>query len=191
MLRIDDGAQARCGFFLGVGSVVDGIEYCHEQIYALGITGALAPGLAVLRAAYGIARNEPRFSQPCQLTLTQPDGEAQPLATSMFLSSTLEHLFLGIRPFWGQEPYPLRYTLIRARPHRFFASLPQLVRGNPQAKLTPAQGYHSHNVPNLRLQGEGRFTIDGEFYSLPSQPLEISLTEPLPFLALGNLGSTQ
>ena len=186
LLRLADGTQDRFGFFFGVGAVVDGIEYCHQRVYAMGITGALAPGLALLRAAFGLARGESKFSQPCPLTLAAGDAEPGPPApASMLVASTLDRLFLGIRPFWGAAPAPVRYTLIDAAPRQFMRSLPALLRGEPGSRLTPANGYHSHAVESLKVDAPGRYTIDGEFFSMPDGALVVSATPHIPFVPLG------
>ncbi len=185
MVLVRDGERERCGFFFGIGAVVNGIEYCHERVYAMGITGASAPGVALLRAAYGIATREPRFSEAVPLEL-EAAGDKRTVLTNMLLASTLERLFLGIHPFWPEGEGALQTLWVADHPRHFLRGLPRLVTGRRGGVLVPENGYRSCSRQALQIGAAGRFTIDGEFFDIDSDGLLVTTTAPLRFLPLGD-----
>jgi hypothetical protein len=89
--------------------------------------------------------------------------------------TTLERLFLGLRPFWGKGTGPLHYTAVRSPAHHLFRTLPALLQGRRNRYGTPENGYFSHNAHDVQLTLSGGFTIDGELYmaSCQSGPLSV------------------
>ncbi len=90
------------GFFWGMGAILRGIEYCQDSVYGTGIGGEQASGVALVRTVVGIARRQPPFSGGVTVDLSgaHPTGRFD---ASILLATTLEQLFLGIRPFWGSD----------------------------------------------------------------------------------------
>jgi hypothetical protein len=95
----------------------------------------------------------------------------------LILVSTLERLFLGIRPYWGTEIAPLYYTAVTARPRHLLKTVLSLLRGKKSRFGTPEHGYHSHKVRETSLAFRGDFTLDGELYTLDSRTKAITVTE--------------
>lgn len=194
------------GFFFGAGTIVQGIEYFHERIQPGGGRHELGAGLALLRTAWGIARRQPPFAEPLQLSLRaaslaaaarqgaddDPKAPLQapsqapwhPLAARLCLVTSLRRLFLGIRPYWNNTDEPLRGTLVEAHARAFLRSLPRLLRGRPGSSLTPPRGYHSTGLSALELRFRGPFTLDGELFSSDGDTIRIRSSEPLRFLIL-------
>ncbi|MFM7119127.1 MAG: diacylglycerol/lipid kinase family protein, partial [Gammaproteobacteria bacterium] len=116
------------GFFWGMGAVLRGIEYCQKTVYEAGIGGEQASGVALVRTVIGIARRQPPFAGGATVVLagTEPTGQFE---ASILLATTLEQLFLGIRPFWGPARGALRGVLIEEPAHRLLRNLPALLRG--------------------------------------------------------------
>jgi hypothetical protein len=104
---------------------------------------------------------------------------------AVFVTS-LERLFLGLRPYWGTEPGPLHYTAIGSRPHRFVRLLPSLMRGRQNPQMKPANGYISHNVDEIQLTLNGGFSLDGQLYHADSQqgPVVVAYGGHASFLQL-------
>jgi len=178
------GALDRYGFCAGMGAIVRGIEFCHERIYSLGVRDEWASGVALLRAAWGIAMKERVFSEALPLGL-RLDRECLRADANIFFVTSLRTLLLGIRPFWGTGDAPLNTTLVRARAYRFGRYLPALLRGKPNAKMTDATGYSSWRLSSVGVEGAGTFTIDGEMYATEA-PLTLDAFGPLPILSLGD-----
>jgi len=174
------------GFFWGMGAILRGIEYCQSTVYGTGIGGEQASGVALARTVIGIARRQPPFSGGVTVTLagTEPSGR---FAASILLATTLEQLFLGIRPFWGDAPGALRGLLIEEPAQRLVRNLPALLRGRPNRHMTAATGYHPLASDRLQVSSAGRFTLDGELFDFEPGPLTLRPTAPLRFLRLGSL----
>jgi hypothetical protein len=195
-VSLRDGDQY--GFFFGAGTIVQGIEYFHRRIQPGGGRHELGAGLALLRTAWGIARRQPPFAEPLQLSLpaeslaaaadspAAPDHPPhwQPLAARLCLVTSLHRLFLGIRPYWNHADAPLRATLVEAEAAAFLRTLPRLLRGRPDGVLTPARGYHSTGLTTLHLRFIGPLTLDGELFSSDGDTIRIRASEPLRFLTL-------
>lgn len=190
ILRVEgasDNAGARYGMFFGAGIIIRGIEYCHHNIHAAGIGDEIGPGLALLRTLWGLLRKDPRFTAPINLRIAVDAApEGPPREVLLVLISSLERLFLGMHPYWGQEPGPLHCTWIEKPAPRLLRLFPSLLRGKPGAFATPARGYRSHNAEQIRLWMDGTFTLDGEMHqaSTASGPLMISNGGTLEFVRL-------
>ncbi len=187
LIRVQsDGQPDQYGFFFGMGAVVRGIQFCHERVYTMGLSDELAPGVALLRAMYGIARREPVFAEGLPMTI-RANGCPQEVRASILAISTLERLFLGMTPFWGTETGALAVTLVRERPHRLLRTLPALLRGRPNARLTPDNGYSSRRTDALTIAtdaADGQFTLDGEIFPAARGELRVSAAGPLHVLPL-------
>lgn len=154
------------GMFFGAGAIIRGIEFCHQRLYTMGLRQPWAPGLATLRVLAAMARRDPGYSAGVTISVglgRQPPAPPQDFL--LLLVSSLERLFLGLRPYWGHEPDALFYTAIRAKPKHGLRALPPLFWGRPHRLSTPENGYASHNIDTVRLFMSERFTLDGELYT--------------------------
>lgn len=184
-------AGGRCGLFFGAGTIVQGIEYFHARIRRNGGGHEMGAGAALLRALWGIARQQPPFDAPLAVALRAPEllpGQGcgpRPVAVRLLLVTTLDRLFLGIRPYWGAGPGALKATLVDHAAHRLVRRMPRLLRGRPDATMTPAFGYHSARLDRLSLRFRGSFTLDGELFAAdPQEVVDVSATERVKFLPL-------
>jgi diacylglycerol kinase family enzyme len=173
------------GFFWGMGAILRGIEYCQNTVYGAGIGGEQASGVALVRTVLGIARRQPPFSGGVTVDLegANPSGRFD---ASILLATTLEQLFLGIRPFWGTGQGDLQGLLVEEPAHRLVRNLPALLRGRPNRHMTAGTGYHSFRSDALRVTASGRFTLDGELYDFEDGPLALEPSARLRFLRLGS-----
>ncbi len=187
VLRIDPGARRApiYGMFFGAAAIFQGIEYCKSKIHSVGLRGEIGPGITMLRFVLAMARAERTIVAPVPLSVSI-DGAA-PAASDceIVLATTLERLFLGLRPFWGEEDAPLHYSSVRARPRCWLRALPGLLRGRRNRFMTAANGYLSHNARRLQLELDSRFTVDGEIFSpAPGSPLVFTDGGAVDFLRL-------
>jgi len=185
VIRVTDAVGAeRLGFCFGMGAVIRGIEYCHERIFALGIRQEWASGVAMARAAWGIARRERVFAEGVTLA-TRFDDEAHAGNASIFLVSALRSLFLGIRPFWGEGSGPLAVTWVADDARRFLRRFPALLRGEGH-QLPEREGYLSRRVSHVEVSGDEHYQIDGEIYRAPGGRLTLEAHGPVRTLVLGD-----
>jgi diacylglycerol kinase (ATP) len=193
VLRVQaPGQDPLYGMFFGTGAIIKGIEYCHQKIHAQGLRGGLASGLCTLRVLLAMIRGDPEYVSPVPATIGMdpshvlPQGLPQKQDLWLLLASTLERLFLGLRPYWGEEAGALYYTAIRAHPAHALRAMPPLLWGHSNKFGTPENGYFSHKVNALRLVVDSAFTLDGEIYQAESRtgPLLVGQAGPASFIRL-------
>jgi hypothetical protein len=183
-----DTGPARCGLFFGIGTIVQGIEYFQARIRHNGGAHELGAGAALVRTLWGIARHQPPFAQPLTVRLLAGGNEAfaaaGPLSVRLLLATTLDRLFLGMRPYWGSGPGALKATLVESRAPAFVTRVPRLLRGRPDRHMTARLGYHSARLDALTLTFAGSYTLDGELFGHADDTMGVSATVPLRFLPL-------
>ena len=124
-----------------------------------------------------------RKKVPPFLTRTSLDGDEPVQRSDTFvIVSTLDRLFLGMRPYWGEEDGPLRYTAITSAPRHLLRVMASLFRVRKSRHATAENGYVSHNVQSLQLEIAGDFTLDGELFEVGEGPLSVSSAGPAFFL---------
>lgn len=168
VLRVELGPErvVQYGMFFSVGVIHRAIELTHRMFpkgRAQGVFGAgLVMGTLVTRAAFGSVSN---ILTPDRMEI-RIDG--QPLEQREFqlmIATTLERLLLGIRPFWGQEVAPIRFTAIAASAARTPAAAIGIFRGHPPPYVTLDAGYTSRNVHRAELHLDCGLTVDGEMFT--------------------------
>ena len=169
------------GAFFGAGLIVQGIQFCHDYVYKTGMRSEIGAGIALVRAAWGIARKQAPFSNPSVIRV----DEYPELPMLIFMVSSLDKLFLGMRPFWGKENGALHLTGIMQGAVRFLRRLPRIMKGGDKAAtLSSAQGYESRNTDRVNLDFDGPFTIDGELFETSGLPVTLSSSRVIGVLGL-------
>jgi len=189
ILRVEGAAHGKpaYGMFFGAGAIINGIEYCHNNVHSVGIGDEIGPGIALLRTLWGILRKDTRFAAPTRMRIDlDANTGSPPREVLLFLASSLERLFLGMHPYWGQEDAALHCTWVEMPAPRLLRLFPGLLRGKPGAFATRERGYFSHNADQIRLWLDGSFTLDGEMYQARKDcgPLIISNGGELEFIRI-------
>ncbi len=154
------------GMFFGAGSVYRAIEQVKRVFPtgpARGLFGStLVTGRLIFKRA--IRKNNGRvLSDRFEILL---DGQAvEEEDFNIVMTSTLHRLISGIRPFWGTEPAPVRFTAVAAHAKGFGLAVPNLLRGKPNERITAEKGYTSQNIHQAELHMDCGFTIDGELHA--------------------------
>jgi hypothetical protein len=190
ILRAEGAVDGRiaCGMFFGAGTIIRGIEYCHNTVHSMGIIDELGPGVVTLRTIWGIARKEPYFSDPTPIRVEfDSAADTQTRQVVLLLISSLERLFLGLRPYWGVENAPLHCTWVQRPTRHVVRAFPSVLRGRPNRHAGQENGYFSHNAGEIRLWIDGAFTLDGEIYhaSRAHGPVTVSNGGELEFIRIG------
>ena len=164
--EIAPGAPPIFSFFFGSGAIYHGIRFCRHYVATLGLRGEVGPGvaLAVFLAKIALGQSG-RMFPPLHLSGRLDDQALQPGAYIGVLVSTVSRQFLGLRPFWGREPAPLKYTAMNYRPQHLWRAAPAVMRGTPNRFVRPEYGYTSHNAHELELHLDCGFTLDGELFT--------------------------
>ena len=179
VLRVQpgNGGPAVYGMFFGTGAIIQGIEYCHANVHSRGVGNEIGPGLAMARTVWGIVRRDRRFLKPVPVSVSIDSGAASPVQDELLLLvSSLERLFLGMRPYWGSGNGPLHTSMVRAGAGHFLRTLPSLLRGKPGRHATEAAGYRSYNCETVRLELDGAWTLDGELYQAQRSTGPVTIT---------------
>ena len=163
-LEWEKGGESMYGMFFGAGIIYEGIQFCLTRVHTKGLGGELAAGLTLLRFFLAAARRDRRTVHPASIRLGLEGMAMQDMDVLALLVTTLERLFLGMRPYWGDEEGPLHVTAIRSDASHLLWAAPSLIRGRRSRWANPGQGYLSHNLRDLRLCIQGGFTLDGQLY---------------------------
>lgn len=183
-VRLGNGAPPLYGMLFGAGAVVQAIEYWNSRVKRSGFRDEFSSGLAMLRTVWGLVRGDPRFSKPVPATIRLDSGKVFEIDIMLMAVSSMRRVFLNFSPFWGQEPKPLHFTLIRSGADRFLCAVLPVFRGRPNRLVTPATGYHSHNIAHLNIEMTGSFTLDGDIYHVNTgdNPVQIRHYCDIPFI---------
>lgn len=170
------------GMFLGAGAICEGIKIFHNRDNPMGWRGQLMPALTMFNLLLAILfRNRDRLP-PLVHQISFNGCRQEERADLLFLISSLERLFLGMRPYWGEEGGPLYYTAVAARPKRLLRVVSSLFRSDKSRHTTSLNGYSSHKVQEVQFTMQGDFTLDGELYAAGENPVTISSAGPTFFL---------
>ena len=161
--------QPYYGMIFGAAGIYQGIQFCHQNIYSMGLRGELAPTLTMARFLFGVIRGRSEYLTPVPLEISLDKIPLPSQDYLMVLVCTLERLYLGLHPYWGPELGHLHFTAIRSRPKHLLRALPSLARGRRGRYVRSQNGYFSHNVDEVRLKLNSGFTLDGELYAPESQ----------------------
>ena len=159
------GHPTRYGMFFGTAAIYQGIQYFHRKVNSKGLKGEIGPGLTILRFLWAAIRQQSDFIPVVPMSITLDNHPPRQLDAFVLLVSTLERLFLGLHPYWGDETGPLHYTALRARPRYFLRALPSVLRGRKGAYGTPENGFYSYNAHAIKLNLGSGFTLDGQLYT--------------------------
>ncbi len=174
------------GFIFGTGSIVRGIEYCHEEVYRRGLCkNEWASAMAMLRVLYGLYRQEKIFSESTPMCV-RTDTAFREVNRTFVLATTLDRLFLGVRPFWGDTAGDFHFTEVLAQPRKLLRSLPFVLLGKPTASLLASGDYRSGKTNRAQIEFSGRFTLDGEIMDNVG-PMTLSAGPPIRFLHMGRV----
>lgn len=194
----DDPSSPVCGMFFGAGAIIEGQDYFHSNISKKGLRDSIGPALSALRIIFALNNQQQSIFTPTSMQISGWDKgisiakNAPPtLASSgkhlLAFASALEHLFLGIHPFWGSNNGLLYFTAVRHQPRGYsLLGLLPLFRGKPGRDMTPEKGFLSAKLDRAEIQLDGQFTVDGERYSTNTnnQSITISHAGDVQFLQL-------
>jgi diacylglycerol kinase family enzyme len=172
------------GMFFGTGAITQGIQACRTNEQKFGRLGRLGEGWIITQFLFGLLTGQRQYVRPIPITVTSNGEAAKETEYLAFLATTMERLFFGLRPYWGEEPHPLHYTAINGAPKHLLRTLPSLLFGRTHRLGIPENGYHSHNSPQLQLSMKDDVILDGESYTPNPElgPITIQTSAPVSFL---------
>jgi hypothetical protein len=174
------------GMFFGAAVIYQATHFCLQKVHTKGVRGEVGAGVALARFLWAVLLKDRNVVPPVPITIGLDQNEPQKQKYLVVLITTLQRLFLGLRPFWGSQPKPLHYTTVGAHPRHFWQALPSAMRGRQSRHVTPANGYVSHNIDEAQLILDSGFNLDGELYNPDSKlgPVEVGYGGQATFLQL-------
>ncbi len=189
VLKIESSLWERpmCAMQFSAGAIYNAIRFAKREVEGRGALGQTGPTVTLAWFIITILSGKSREIFPPMRVTGSIDGK--PLSSGPLLAnlvSTLDHLFLGIRPFWGSGPGRIRYSALGYRPRRFLLALWPLVRGRRGRFATRENGYTSHNAELLDLTIDAGFMLDGELFdAAPGTRIRITAPVSASFLCTG------
>ncbi len=169
------GHEVKYGMFFGAASISQGVQYYRKNLHNKRLRGY--PGICMTLILYfwGIIRQHNQTVTSTTISVILDNQPVQKEDFTLLFVSTLDRLFFGLRPFWGIENGPLRFTAVRSRSRYLLRVLPFLARGRSGGKGTEENGYYSANVHEIKLYMTAGVALDGEIYNPDSGQRPISL----------------
>ena len=161
--------RPRHGMFLGTGATAEATLFCQRAFNARGVRGNWAT-FATLGSAVGrtiFTKSNPhdvtRFDRPFPIHITSEGNERCSGTQLMMLSTTLEKLILGARPFWGQKLGPIRTSVFPYPVPSLARWLLPIMYAGEDRKMP--EGALSFSGSSLEVTCSASYVIDGEFFA--------------------------
>lgn len=176
-MRAEHTPETMFGMFFGAATILRGIQYATAEIHSRGVRGEFAAGLTLARMLTDLVRGRHDRLPHVPVTAWLDGRATEARQCLLVMATTLDRLFLGLRPYWSDEHGPIHYTTVGARPRRVLRVLPSLLRGRPSRHGTPKHGYVSRNAKEIRLTLSGGFMLDGEMFGRQDGPEAVVLDD--------------
>ena len=165
VVRADFGDQTQHAMMFGAGAVYHGILFARRHIEARGVRGEFGAGLAVATFIGKVLSGSGGTLFPPVHADVCIDGNPLPKQSYLgILTSTVSRQILGITPYWGEGPGPLRCSLLRYRPRHLARAVVPVLRGRAGVYVRPEFGYRSVNAHDVRMEFDSGFTLDGQLF---------------------------
>jgi hypothetical protein len=189
VLRVASSLWERpmCAMQFSAGAIYNAIMFYKREVEARGAHGQTGPALTLAWFVLTILSGRAgEIFPPMQLSASIDGRPVRDGSHLGIVASTLDHLFLGIRPFWGIGPGRLRFSALGYRPRRLALALVPALRGRRGRFVTPENGYTSYNGDQLNLEIDAGFTLDGELFDAgPGTRVCITAPVAASFLCAG------
>jgi len=189
VLRVRYGLDRRSeyGMFFGLGVIHRAIRLNHQLFdnnRSRKIQGAIGATLVTAGLVGRLAVGDTDGILSPDKVQVIIDGEPQQRGEFyLAIASTLDRLFSGMRPFWGEGPGGVRFSTIASDAHRIPGSLTGILRGSPRSYVTEENGFTSRNAGRVELSLECGFTVDGELFDPePGRRVELTADNTVQFV---------
>lgn len=173
------------GMLFSTGSLARAMVYTQKQIHGEGRRGSLSVAEAAARFLFSPEKYLDTDGGP----LLRPgefkaDSQAFHLqgAHALSLMTTLPHLSLGLRPFWGEANGPVAVTYAQWPITGFRSAFLKILMNSTGPEMT-RHGLTSYRTHSLNLSCSGPVMLDGELLQIPPDArISITSTRPIRFL---------
>ena len=185
-IRFPEEREPLYGMFFGAGAIYHGTQMGLQTKQSIGRFGEWGAGLILIKFLLALATGSRKGLNPITVRVTAGDSKPLQAEYLVLMVTTLNRLFLGMKPFWSNNSGPLRFTSLRV-PYRYlWRVLPALLRGHSHPLATANHGYISENLSEICLAFNSGFVLDGEVYSASDheEPLILDSPGELSFVRL-------
>jgi len=177
VLRVDTEGERQYAMLFGAGAVYHGIVFARRRVHAHGVRGQLGAGVTLATfVGQVLSRNRGTLFPPLHATIRIEGERLEAEPYFGILTSTMDRQFLGITPYWGAEPGPLRFSSLSYAPQKLPRAIVPLLRGKSSAYLRPELGYRSVNADEVSLSFDSGYTLDGELFAPRRGGARVTLT---------------
>jgi diacylglycerol kinase (ATP) len=163
--------KPRHGMFLGTGAASGATRFGQRAFNDHGVKGNWATFATLASAAARIMfttpnpTDESRFDRPFPIRITSNGRVICDGTQLMTLSTTLEKLILGMKPFWGGKSGSIRTSILPYPVPSIPRWLLPVMYGGENRKVPP--GALSFSSESLEITSPTSYVIDGEFFEGP------------------------
>ncbi|MDP6979881.1 MAG: diacylglycerol kinase family protein [Myxococcota bacterium] len=189
VLRVRHGIdrESEYGMFFGLGVIHRAIELNHQLFdneRARKIQGAIGATMVTAGLVGRLAVGDTDGILSPDKVQVIIDGEPQERGEFYLgIASSLDRLFSGMRPFWGEGAGGVKFSTIAADAHRIPGALAGILRGKPRSYVTEENGYTSRNARRVELCLDCGFTVDGELFDPePGRRVELTADHTVQFV---------
>lgn len=189
VLRVDAGPgdTPRFGMFFSAAGIAQVTRVRHvtrRRAKSKLMRGAVGTAVTVGRYLLGLALRR-RVVEPTPITVRLDDTLDETRDYLALFITTLARLNPGIRPYWGREDGPLKYTAVADQPQGLLRATPALLSGRPSRRLIPKSGYTSRNIHEAVLQLKTACALDGQILiNRPPHTLTVSYGGEVDFVRI-------
>ncbi len=177
ILRLDLPAPAEnrvlYGMFLGSGLLATGVGIYQKKIRRFHLIGDLNSLLAIGYLFFALAVKGKTYfgAGPIRLGFNENSLSSQDYL--FFLTTTLNRLIFRLKPWWGRQDAPLRFTLVRSEYRSLAKFTFSLLVGFKSHCNKKGNSSISHNLYQLRIGCNPSLVLDGELIHPPKsdQPI--------------------
>ena len=183
-MDMGDGSRPQVGTFFGTAGIVRGIFWCRENAYAKGLPNAVAhvwSAYKLITSALGLSRNRGLMvSDP--MSITVPGSARINGRYSVVMTTTLNRLLFGFKPYGKGGKGGLRFSAMEAGPATLIRSFFGLLTG--RYGNSSIAGLHVRVSDEVRIEGTDPVTLDGEIYQpTPGVPVTLKGSRALTFVS--------
>ena len=178
-VNYEKGAAPLYGMFFGGAAIVNGILYCRDKIYPLGM-GSVASHAMAISALVGAAmggptsENEALKTEPLQLDVNGDHYDGRYMA---LVVTTLNRLLLRAKPYGRKGKGGLGFSMIEHKPKSVLRAFFNLIIG--RLGKADIEGVVAGRSDDMVLHGPNPFTLDGEIYT-PDEGQIVHLKSSVP-----------
>lgn len=179
------GPDPLYGMFFGAAGIVQGIHFCRQRVYPMGLPNVISHSLAVMSFLFGtvfggIGGRSPFRTEPVHVYI---DKRGMVMGRYFVVTvTTLERFILGLRPFGREGSGPIKFLSVEDAPMTILKALRMTLTGSIRRRT--AVGITARNAQSVRLRLSSAITVDGELYEVPPHhEIRISGEDKLRFVS--------